>query len=150
VLRSLAVPADRPRKPGRPRKYELDEDVLDHRSPKTPQDDYWKRHAQDVLTAAHGGDELEWRKRLRWWSRPGHREPESAWAELGRLDNAYLILAMAYLVERLMPEETKPRGLLRSEKPAGVKEVATAIRRFRLTLEAPRKASRSQQAVGSQ
>jgi hypothetical protein len=83
---------------------------------------------------------------LRWWIRDPHPPPHSALAELGRLKDPYLIAALALLIERLMPDETKPRGWHGAEKPPGTKEVARAIRSFRLLLTNARKASRSQQA----
>jgi hypothetical protein len=87
------------------------------RSRKAQQDFIWEAHARAVL-ADWQEEDIDGRE-LHWWA--GHPPPpHSAWAELGRLRDPELIVAVARLVE--------------AARPGGTKRAAQAIRAFRLQL----------------
>lgn len=87
------------------------------RSRKAQQDFIWEAHARAVLADWQEGNPEG--RSLGWWA-GSPPPPHSAWAELGRLRDPDLIVAVARLIE--------------IAEPAGTKRAARAIRAFRLQL----------------
>ena len=100
-------------------------------SPKAQQDYLWEITATQVLSEWQQEDLVE--RQLPWWQQ--YPRPHSALAELGRLGNADLIIAVALLIEKT--------------KPAGKKEAARGIQAFRLQLGKSREAAATRRSSSS-